>query len=70
MFAHAFELVKHFKIGPMRNQLGYIFAVAEIADLWILRWQDPRGLQHVRMYADHDQVVASIERLNRGLRVD
>ena len=66
MFTHAFELVNHFKIGPIRNRLGYIFAVAEIADLWILRWQDPQGHQHVRMYTDHDSVVDTIEQLNLG----
>ena len=66
MFDHDFHAVTYWRIGPVRNQLGYTFAVAEIGTTWLLRWQDPRGQQHIRYYVNHDHVVDAIELLNQG----
>ncbi len=66
MFEHTFKPVSYWRIGPVHNQLGYTFAVAEIGSTWLLRWQDPSGVQHIRYYVDHDHVVDAIELLNQG----
>ena len=66
MIDHDFTTITHWRIGPLRNQLGYVFAVAEIGDTWLLRWTDPHGLNHCRYYNDHDHVVSTIELLNQG----
>lgn len=70
MFDHDFHTITHWRIGPLKNQLGYTFAVAEIGSTWLLRWQDPRGGGHFRYYSNHDQVVLAIELLNQGRSVD
>jgi hypothetical protein len=53
----------------VRNQLGYVFVVAEIGTTWLLRWRDPQGHSHIRYYVDHDQVVDAIELLSQGRAV-
>jgi hypothetical protein len=66
MFAHTFQTIEHWSLGPIRNRYGFIFAVIEIDDVWILAWQDPEGLVYSRYYSDHDHVVTAIEQLNAG----
>lgn len=66
MLDHVFKSIPYWRIGPLRNHRGYTFTVAEIGDIWFLRWQDPRGQEHVARFTDHDLVVAAIESLNQG----
>jgi hypothetical protein len=70
MFAHTFQAIEHWSLGPVRNRYGFIFAVIEVDDIWILAWQDPEGRVYSRYYSSHDRVMASIEILNRGGRLD
>ena len=66
MIDHDFKKIEHWHIGPLRNQLGYVFAVAEIGNLWMLRWESPDKRGYYHYFTDHDLVVAAIERLNQG----
>jgi len=69
MFEHTFKPVSYWRLGPVRNQLGYVFIVAEIGTTWLLRWRDPEGHSHIRYYVSHDQVVDAIELLSQGRAV-
>ena len=66
MFAHTFQAIEHWSLGPVRNRYGFIFAVIEVDDIWILAWQDPEGRVYSRYYSNHDQIVDCIAKLNAG----
>jgi len=64
MFDHEFKAVHHWRIGPIRNRWGWVFAVAEIGDSWFLRWVSPDGFRGGGIYSDYDDVCAAIEAIN------
>lgn len=66
MIDHKFKSIEHWRIGPLRNQLGYVFAVAEIGSVWVLRWETPEGQAYYHYFNNHDLVVTAIELLNQG----
>ena len=64
MFDHKFRIVPHYRIGPLRNTYGYIIAVAEIGEVWLLRCETPTGESHSAYFDTHDEVIAAIRVLN------
>lgn len=65
---HEFKEVPFYKLGPFRNRWGYIFAVAEIGELWILKWQSPYDGMHYRYFYDHEDLILAIHLINQDRR--
>lgn len=64
MFEHNFQPITHWKIGPIRNHLGWIFSAAEIGDTWFLKWKSPWGEKGISLFSSHEEIVDAIDRLN------
>ena len=62
--SHSFKIVSHHKIGPLRNPYGYILAVAEIGDVWMVRIEKPSGENFSAYFADYEDVIEIIGKLN------
>jgi len=65
MIDHKFRSLTHWRIGPIRNQWGWVFSAAEIGDTWFLKWTTPIGETGITILSDHDSVVDEIDRINR-----
>jgi len=64
MFDHTFKVIPHYCIGPLRNTYGYILAVAEIGEVWMIRLETPEGIPYSAYFATHDDVINAINTLN------
>ena len=63
MFDHTFSIVPHYRIGPLRNAQGFIIAVCEIGEVWMMRLEAPDGNNHCAYFNDYDEVLEVIKRL-------
>lgn len=68
MFGHSYKLVPHLRIGPIRNIWGYTISVAEIDEIWMIRYSTPYKKTFFRYFADHEQVLEAIKLLNQDRR--
>lgn len=66
---HSFASLEFWRLGPIRNQLGYEFTLAEIGEVWFLEWRDPEGNRRVDLYPDHKTIVDAIHEINQGRRI-
>lgn len=70
MIDHEFQTVFYHRLGPMRNNRGIVFSVAEIGSVWLLTWVDFMGLRHSRYYSDYEAIGIAIKQLDLTGRVD
>jgi hypothetical protein len=69
MIDHNFKTIQHYKVGPLRNKWGYIIAIAEIDNIWMMKWRSPyHDVDQWRYFADHDEVIYYIELFNADRR--
>ena len=64
MIDHQFTLLPHHFLGPIRNQWGWTFYIAEIGDAWLLRWTRPFDRTTYSSYhPSHNGVIVAIRKL-------
>ena len=62
---HSFRIVPHLNVGPLRNSKGVLIGVAEIGDIWIIRWMRPNDPEnHSRYLNDRKEVSKFLHYLN------
>lgn len=64
MLNHDFQTAFHQKIGPFKTQSGWIFSVAQIGDLWFLKWRSPLGGLGMSVFCKEEDVVEIIKEFN------
>lgn len=64
MLDHIFNSVPHYRIGPLRNPMGYLIAIAEIDELWLFRCESPDGEAYTAYFSTHEEVIKVIQGLN------
>lgn len=61
--SHTFRPVTFWSLGPLKNPKGVTIAVAEIGEVWILRWCSP-GSEEMFLYcSDYQKVIEAVKLL-------
>lgn len=64
MIDHQFTLLPHHFLGPIRNQWGWTFYIAEIGEAWILKWNRAGDrTTHASYHNSHNSVIRAIRKL-------
>lgn len=64
MIDHKFRPISFWSIGPIGSRSGWVFMVAEIDEVWFLKWKSPDGDRGMSLFASQDDVVKTIEEMN------
>jgi hypothetical protein len=64
MLDHDFKPILFYTLGPIGNRFGWVFMVAEINDVWFLKWQSPLGDRGMSLFPNQDKLIATIEKMN------
>lgn len=64
MLNHDFQPAFQQKIGPFKTQSGWLFTVAEIGDLWFLKWRSPFGNLGMSIFSNEEDIVQVIKEIN------
>lgn len=64
MIDHKFKPIPFWSLGPLRNPKGYMIAIAEIDDTWILKWREPwSSLDQFLYCCDYKEVIEKVKLL-------
>lgn len=64
MFDHKFQPISFISSGPIGNKFGWVFMVAEIDEVWFLKWKSPNGEKGMTLFSNQEDLLKTIENIN------
>ena len=65
MWDHLWRTVDHWQKGPCVNPRGYVYFVARVDEVWLLRLHTVDGHDYSRYYSDCRQLILDLKDMDR-----